>query len=648
VLATWDAANAALARAREEAGRRLLAPPPKLSLSEWADRYRVISPEFAPEPGKWHTDRAPYLRAMMDAISDPSNETVVFFTAAQIGKTECLLNAIGYYIDQDPSPILVVYPTIGDAEKWSTGRLAPMVRDTPRLADRVKDPRSRDSGNTILRKNFSGGQVLMVGANAPSGLAGWPIRIVLADEIDRYARSAGTEGDPIALAKKRTLNFWNRKIVLATTPTIKGFSRGEKAYAESDQREYHVPCPHCRQTQLLTWGSLIWEQGKPETVHAVCEHCGAVIEETDKAWMLEPANGAEWVPKNPGHRTPGFWINALYSPWARWPKLVQEWLEAQGFREELQVFTNTVLGELWEETGDQVPLHLLFDRLEPYGPTPNPTVRPDSAPVPSGACVLTCGVDVQGDRLEVRVWAWGPREESWLVEREIIPGDPGDAGARGPWGPLDAFLRRSYEHKDGARLALSSTFIDSGGHHTKEVYAFCRERLARKIFACKGSSMEGHPLLSRPTRSNSGRAILFMVGTSTAKDSFASQLRITAHGAGFVHLPDWADREELEQLTSEKKHTRYSKGRPYRLWVPTRDANHALDCRVYASAAFAALGPDMIRQLPQLLERVRAAGAKRKAAPPGASVPAKPPVPPGIRRIMARAKRRQDWIKGTD
>ena len=634
-----------LRRARAIAGliRRLLAPPPKLTLSEWADRYRIISPS-APEPGKWRTDRAPYLRGMMDAITDPHYESVVFFTSAQIGKTEVLLNAIGYYIDQDPSSIMFVLPSKEYAAKWSVGRLTPMLDDTPRLRDRVADKRTRDSGNTILAKKFTGGQILIIGANSPADLAGTPVRIVLADEIDRYTRSAADEGDPIALAKLRTKNYWNRKIVLATTPTVRGFSRGETAYEESDQQQYWVPCPHCRVLQLLGWGGMVWETGKAETAHYVCEHCGAEIEETEKRWMLDPVNGAKWIARNPGHRTAGFWINALYSPWARWPELAREWLESQGIPTQLQVFVNGSLGELWEEEGEQVKSHLLYARLEPYGPTPNPEIRADLPPVPSGCCVLTCGADIQGDRIEAKVWGWGPGEESWLVERVLIPGDPGDRTARGPWPEFDAWLRRTYEHADGAKLALSSTFVDSGGHHTKEVYAFCGERLTRKIFACKGSSMEGHPLLSRPTRSNSARVILFLVGTSTAKDSFASQLRIKTPGPGYVHLPDWADIEELEQLTAERKITRYQKGRPYRMWVPTRAANHALDCRVYATGAFAALGPETVRRLPELLERVRAAGARIRGAAPGAA-PGKPEPSPAMKRALASLRRRQSWAR---
>lgn len=618
-------------RKRAAIVRQILAPPPKLTVSQWADRYRVVPPP-SPEPGKWRTDRVPYLRGIMDAFSDPAFETVLCFTSAQIGKTEALLNVIGFHMDQDPAAVLVVYPDLGVAADWSVTRLAPMIRATPKIRDRVHDPRSRDSGNKILHKLFTGGEIKVAGANAPASLAGKPVRIVLCDEIDRFTPSSGAEGDPISLARKRTANFWNRKIGLFTTPTNKGFSRGETAWEESDQRRYHVPCPHCGVFQILEWGAIEWDKGHPETVHLVCmkpDGCGAVIAEREKPEML--ARG-RWVAENPGSRTAGFHLSALYSPWARWEELVREFLAAQGHAELLKVFVNTVLGELWEEAGERVDSGMLFTRLEPY-----------AAAVPSGACVLTAAVDVQGDRLEVRVWGWGPGEESWLIDGKSIPGDPGVADSKGPWAKLDTYLAQPWQHEDGATLGISCTFIDSGnGWHARNVYDFCRDRLTRKIFACKGSSQQGHPFLKAPTHSNAGRVNLFLVGTSTGKDSFASQLKIPKPGPGYVHLPDTTDREELEQLTSEKKVTRWTKGRKTTAWMPTRDDTHGLDCRIYAGGAFYSLGADTIRRLPELLARVRAAGAKKRD--PDAPDAPKPEPSPAVKAALQAVQRRKQAI----
>ena len=622
--------------------RRILAPPPKLTVSEWADRYRVISREASPEPGRWRTSRTPYLRGIMDAFSEPGIETVLCFTSAQIGKTEVMLNVLGFYVDQDPSPTLVVYPDLSVARDWSATRLAPMFRDTPKLRGRFR-ARSRSTTSTILHKVFPGGEVKIAGANAPASLATKPIRVLLCDEIDRYPPSAGAEGDPIALGRKRQANFWNRKIGLFTTPTNKGFSRGETAWEESDQREYHVPCPHCGVYQVLTWEAMRWEPGKPETAVMVCmkpDGCGAVIEEPSKREMLERGR---WVAAKPGAKTAGFHIWSAYSPWVRWEELVREFLDAQGHPELLRVFVNTVLGELWEEAGERVDAHELFKRLEYYG-----------APVPSDACVLTCGVDVQSDRLEVRVWGWGIGEESWLVDKQLIPGDPGDTSAKGPWPALDAYLFGSFEHEDGATLGLSATFIDTG-YQAKIVYAFVRDRIRRKIFASKGMSQAGRDLIGPPTHSNSARVNLFPVGTDTAKDLFTSQLRIQGQGPGYVHLPATdpdedpakqaiysTDREELEQLTAEKKVTRYIKGRRVSAWMDMRHGqNHGLDCRVLAMAAFAALGAKTLAEMPKMLERVRAAGAKRRGEDPG-----KPPASELTKLALRQIRRRSNWVHG--
>ena len=308
----------------------VLKPPPDLTISDWADQHRRLSSEASAEPGQWRTSRAEYQRGIMDAISDPSAETVVIMSSSQIGKSESILNMVGYHIDHDPAPIMVVMPTERDAETWSKDRFSPMARDTPCLQGKIADPRSRDGNNKILHKRFPGGHLTIVGANAPSGLASRPIRLLLCDEVDRYPFSAGAEGDPVNLAKKRTVTFWNRKIVLVSTPTNKGASRIEAAFEESDQRRYWVPCPACGAEQLLTWGQVKWDKDengghRPETARYHCADC-------DAAWKDETRWAAiskgRWIADAPFNGTAGFHLNEIYSPWVRLEALVASFKKA--------------------------------------------------------------------------------------------------------------------------------------------------------------------------------------------------------------------------------------------------------------------------------------------------------------------------------
>src|SRR5882672_4269896 len=273
-----------------------VAPPPSLTVSQWADAHRRLSSESSAEPGEWHTSRAPYQRGLMDAVADPAIREIWVMKAAQIGWTEILNNVIGFHIDQDPAPILLVQPNLEMAEAWSKDRLAPMIRDTPALRGKIADPRARDTGNTLLHKTFAGGHLTIAGANSPAGLASRPIRIVLFDEVDKFPSSAGAEGDPISLGKKRSTTFWNRKMLAGSTPTIKGSSRVEEGFEASDQRYYFVPCPHCQEFQRLTWPQVRWPEGRPEAAVYVCQHCGAEISEAQKPAMIL---AGEWRASKP-------------------------------------------------------------------------------------------------------------------------------------------------------------------------------------------------------------------------------------------------------------------------------------------------------------------------------------------------------------
>lgn len=333
-----------------------LKPPPELTLSQWADRYRMLSAESSAEPGRWHTDKAPYQREIMDAIGDAHIRRVVIMCAAQLGKTELLLNILGYFMAYAPAPILVMQPTLDMGQTFSKDRLAPMIRDTPVLRGLV-DVKSRYAGNTILKKNFPGGHITIVGANSATGLASRPIKVLLADEVDRYPGSAGTEGDPLSLAQKRQTTFWDKKTVMVSTPVIKGHSRIETEYNQSTREEWNVPCPECGHYQPFVWANLIFDPDdlQKEIVYK-CERCGCVANEY--RWKQQSQQG-RFVAENPGAETRGFHLNTLASTFCGWKEIVQKFIVAkeqldQGNPEGMKVWVNTELGETWEERGEQV------------------------------------------------------------------------------------------------------------------------------------------------------------------------------------------------------------------------------------------------------------------------------------------------------
>lgn len=607
-------APAAVRAARVEARvlRDRLRPPPDLTVSAWADAYRVLSREASAEPGRWSTARAPYQRGIMDAFSEPGIDTVVVMSAAQVGKTDIFLNVIGYHIDQDPAPILVLQPTLDMGHAFSKDRLAPMLRDTPRLSHRVAPVKSRDSGNTLLHKTFLGGHVTIAGANSAASLASRPIRVFLGDEVDRWPRSAGSEGDPWNLGAKRTATFWNRKLGAFSTPTVKGESRIEEAYEEGDQRRYWVPCPDCGEFQALKWANVHWEHGDPSTARYGCEHCGSLLDEAQKLPMLL---GGEWRAEFPGRPVASFHLSALYSPWRTWEEVVREFLASKGNPERLRVWVNTDLGETWEEEGDRVEPDALLLRREKY-----------PADVPAGAAVLTAGVDVQGDRLEAVVKGWGRGEESWLIDQVQLWGDPGQPDV---WRSLEETLfNQTFAHEHGATLRVACTCVDSGGHHTEAVYRWVRQHRSRRVYAVKGVGGEGRPLVGRPSKANKWGVKLIPVGTDTAKDAIFARLRILPAESpegpeptpGLMHFPDWADPEYFAQLTAEKVVTRYHMGRQRRTYEKTRPRNEALDLEVYAMAALIILGPGTVNNLGNLVDEL----AGHDPAPDGDAAPRRP------------------------
>lgn len=558
----------------------ILSPPPVLTVSQWADEYRRLSPEASAEPGRWNTDRAPYQRAIMDAVNDARCEDIIIMSSAQVGKTELILNIIGYYIDYDPSPILTLQPTLEMAQTFSKDRLAPMLRDTPALKGKVKDARSRDSGNTILHKTFPGGHITMVGANSAAGLASRPIKVVLMDEVDRYPASAGTEGDPIKLAEKRTTTFWNRKKIKVSTPTIKGRSPIEKEFLTSSMEEWNVPCPCCGKYQPYEWGRIHFSDVTME-----CKFCLEHISERD--WKSNPG---KWVAAKENNKKRGFHLNELASPWKHWEEIIEDFKEAdrdrkQGDIEKLKTFVNTALGEPWEERGEAADDNVLLSRRERY-----------NADLPDGVLLVTAGVDVQDDRLEIEITGWGKGYESWGILYKKINGSP---ELDSTWDKLEQFLDTELYFENGNSLLIAATCIDTGGHFTTEVYKFLKrmERKQKKIFGIKGMGGEGIPLINKVSTNNVEKVRIFILGVDSGKEILMTRLKTVDEGPGYCHFPINADRgydeTYIKGLTSEQRVVSVKDNRATLKWVKKSGTrNEPLDLRNYSTAAAEILRPD--------------------------------------------------------
>ena len=583
----------------QQAMRRALKPPPKLTISEWADQYRQLSSESSAEAGRWSTKRAEYQRGMMDAVSNPKVETVVLMTAAQIGKTEIINNIVGFHIHQEPCPMLVVQPTLEMAQTWSKDRLAPAIRDTPVLHEKIGDPRSRDGGNTTLHKVFTGGHVTAAGSNSPVSLASRPCRLILCDEVDRYPISAGAEGDPVSLARKRATTFWNRKIVLVSTPTEKGASRIEQAYEESDQRKFFIECHDCKEMQTLEWANVQWSNNDPKTTKYICPHCGSCWNDADR---YKAIRYGEWRSTADGDgKTAGFHLSALYSPWTSLEEIVRDFIASKRDPMRLKTWVNTTLGETWEDQGESLDEYDLMSRREDFGDE-----------LPEDVLVLTAGVDIQDDRAAVEIVGWAEGERSYSIFYDEFYGDP---STQDFWNVLDTALLQSFKHPLSGDMVIRASCVDSGGHYTQQVYNYCRSRAGRRIFAVKGIGGEGKPIVGRPTKNNIGKINLFPVGTDTAKELIFARLKIAEFGAGYCHFSTQNSDEYFRMLTSEKKVTRYFKGRPRREWIKIRQRNEALDCRVYATAAFGILNINIDAVAKQAQNRVQSDKMQPKRSP---------------------------------
>lgn len=605
-------------------------PPEDLTVTGWAEAHRRLSAESAAEPGPWRTERTPYLRAPMDAFTDPKVNHIVMVAASQVGKSEFMNNAIGYIIDQDPGSILFIQPTTIDAKEYSKLRIAPMIRDCPTLKKKVSASKSRDSGNTILQKTYPGGILTMCGSTEAHALCSKPIRYVFGDERDRWAVSAGNEGDPWDLAMARQTTFYNAKAVEVSTPTIKNASAIAAAYATGTMERWKTKCPHCGKYHEIQWADIRYEyeekiiaNSKTYSVHNVfyiCPGCGCISDE-----ITMKRQPARWEADNPDAYNQGcrsFWLNAFCSQWATWTSIILKFLKAQGNSRKLQVVYNTCFGELWEDRGDLEDEDSLMARREEY-----------TAELPEGVLVLTCGVDAQDNRLEFEVVGHGHWGETWGIRKGIIMGRPDDDAT---WEALDDVIDHTYRFEDGLGLKNSMTFVDEGGHFTQEVRMQCRKRVGKKVFCIKGMGGPDKPYTGPPKQQKImvnqvavGTCWQYQIGVDAGKQIIMDNIRVKTPGKKYCHFPRRDDYGTgyFNGLLSEHLVYDANKKQPW-IWkkIPGHERNEALDCRNYALAAFKAL-PVSLDAVDRRLKEARgkrAAGVVATAPSPQIRRPAQP------------------------
>lgn len=608
-------------------------PPENLTVTEWAECKRYLSTEASAEPGLWRTSRTPYLRAIMDAFTDPKVHHIVFVAASQVGKTEVINNIIGYIIDQNPGSILFVHPTTIDAREFSKLRIAPMIRDSPALRRKVSVAKSRDSGNTLLQKSYPGGILTLCGSNEAHALASKPIRYVFGDERDRWAPSAGTEGDPWELAMARQTTFYNAKAVEVSTPTVKGDSNIAKSFAKGTMERWKSQCPHCGQFHEIQWKDIRYEAKETvannERTYSiegdvlwVCPGCACTSNEA--VMKKQPAR---WEADNPAAYANGersFWLNAFASPWASWASICLKYQNALGDTKKLQVVYNTCFGMLWENRGDTPDPDKLLGRRELY-----------EAELPEGVLVLTAGVDTQDDRMEYEIVGHGHFGETWGIEKGIIMGRPDDPAT---WDSLDMMVfDRVLRFRDGLGLKVSVSFVDEGGHFTGEVRLFCQQRIHKKVFCIKGFPGPDRPFTGPPKKQKIiiknrylGTVWQYPIGVDSGKQIIMDNLKVQAPGPKYCHFPLRDDYGAMYFNGLLSEHL-VPEGKTRQRWVwqkiPGHERNEPLDCRDYALAAFKVAPVD----LDAVDRRLKAAQGKHSSStdepprqPPKRRGPVKP------------------------
>ena len=578
--------------------RHGLKPIPKMTVSAWADKYRMLSSGISAEPGKWKTSRAPYQKEIMDAFTQPNVKRVIVKSCSQVGKSDMMNNVVGRFAHLDPATIMLIEPTVDAATDYSKSRIAPMIRDTKVLTPIFHDLKDgRGNPNTILSKIFPGGRLIMCGANSPAGLASRPIRILLADEVDRFPVSAGTEGDPVDLAAKRTTTFWNAVIGMFSTPTNEGASRIEIEYLSGTQEEWQHECPNCGEYHLLRYTDMAVDydgEGKNIIIHSVkwrCPDCGfefteAQMKRTKKKYVAQNERALE-----NGIRS--FHVNCFASPWLSWKEVMKEWLMAKGKPDRERVVMNTRFGETYRMPGAFEDETIFLRRREKYG-----------AELPDGVLMLTASVDTQDNRLEYEVCGWGRDEESWGIVKGVILGEPDKSRT---WQELDEVLDHVYTFADGSGLKVLRTFIDSGGHYTSDVYAYCTANFNKQRFAIKGQGGPGIPLNYKIGRASGSKIPLCMLGVDDGKQSVMNRLAVEVRGAQYCHFPkDESDLPNMPHrgyddlyfkgIISEHKKVVKRGGQIREVWEPTQGVrNEPLDLRVYNLACMQSCRPNWDR-----------------------------------------------------
>lgn len=578
-----------------------LRPIPRLTVSEWADGYRMLTSQSSSEPGQYRTARMPYLRKIMDCMGKTSfYQEIVFSKGSQVGGTDAINNFIGYTIHIDPGPMLLIMPTEAAVKKNSRTRIKPMIEGTPVLSERIGKAGDRDSVNTVMEKEFPGGVLMMVASNSPVGLSSTPVGKILMDEIDRFPLSAGDEGSPVELARARARTFQNKKIVYVSTPTLEGESVIQKEFNDGDCQYYNVPCLHCGDLFVITWSCLTWDEGKPETVKCACPHCGGLHEDRHKTKMF-PEKGfsknglAEWIAtkKSSNPKKISFHLSGLYSPFGfySWEDAVRDYLKAEDNEFLMQTFVNTVLGETYKVKSEVPDQDALYDRREEY-----------ASQVPEGVYFLTMGVDTQNDRLEYTVVGWGKGRESWDIEYKVLVGDTASPEV---WAELSEAIKSEYKCSDGSYMGIRQIAIDSGGHRTQKVYDFAKKHGYSKVIPVRGlpqrntGIMVHTPKITTITKAGKkiGSAKVWGVDTYMLKEELYSNLRLTSSETGFppgyCHFPNTLDRYYFKMLTAEElRLQKNAKGYDEWQWVKVFERNEALDVRCYARAAAWVVGMD--------------------------------------------------------
>lgn len=607
-------------------------PPDDLTVSQWAAKYRILTSEASAEAGLWRNSRTPYLREVMDAFTDANVQHIVMVAASQVGKTECELNIVGYIIDQDPGSILYVHPTDGDAKEFSRLRIDPMFRESPSLKKKIVQTAKRNAANTVKQKSYPGGILTLCGSTEAHALASKPVRYVIGDERDRWATSAGDEGDPWRLAMARQKTFYNSKAVEVSTPTIKGHSAIADAFVTGTMERWVSQCPHCREWHEIRWQDIRFDYDvstvrdaktyQINQVYYCCPGCGGVSSE--QTMKHQPAH---WQAENPSayktNRCRSFWLNAFVSAWASWTDIIQEFLTAGNDGKKLQTVFNTSFGELWEDRGDIEDEDAMLARREEY-----------EAELPEGVLVLTCGIDTQDNRLEYEVVGHGHFGETWGIQKGVIMGRPDDDKT---WEALDDVLDHRFTYADGIGIQISLAFIDEGGHFTQEVRQRAQQRRGKRLFCIKGMAGADRPYTAPPKQMKIvvnqkiiGSCWQYQIGVDAGKQKIMDNLHVQEPGAKYCHFPKRDDYgpQFFKGLLSEHLVYNEKKAKPW-TWekIPGHERNEPLDCRNYALAAFQALPVN----LDQVDRRLKAKRGQRAA---GAA--------PAPRRPVSKPRKQRD------